>query len=62
MNEEQNKESLLSTDDNQQQEQPLNTILTDEPIVPAAEITPNAEQPSTLNLSTEALAKVDENE
>lgn len=60
MNEEQNKESPPLTDDNQQQEPPLNTSSTDETIVPAAEATPEDEpQPSTLNLSTEALAEAD---
>ena len=37
-------------------EQPLNTPSTDKSIAPAAEKITKAEQPSTLNLSTEALA------
>ena len=40
-------------------EQPLNNPSTDEPILPAAETTTEVEQPSTLNLSTEALAEAD---
>ena len=50
MNEEQNKESPQSNDDNQQQEPLLNNTLTDEPIVPATETTSEADQLSTLNL------------
>ena len=50
MNEEQNKESPQSNDDNQQQEPLLNNTFTDEPIVPATETTSEADQLSTLNL------------
>ena len=50
MNEEQNKESPQSNDDNQQQEPLLNNTLTDEPIVPATETTSEADQLSTFNL------------
>ncbi len=50
MNEEQNKDSPSSTDDNQLQEPKLNNPSTDEPIMPVAETTPEVEQPSTLNL------------
>ncbi len=55
---EENKKHQPSTDDALQEEQ-LNKASTDEPIAPAAETIPESEQPSTLNLSTEALAKVD---
>ena len=40
-------------------EQPLNNPSTNEPILPAAETTTEVEQPSTLHLSTEALAEAD---
>jgi hypothetical protein len=49
MNEEQNKESLQSNDDNQQPEPQLNTPSTDEPIVPVTETSTEAEQPPTYN-------------
>ncbi len=59
MSEEQNKETPPPTDGNQQQEPQWNPPSTDESIVPTAETIAEAEQLSTLNLSTEALAKVD---